>query len=109
MGNAGPRQVLNIGSDLEPGPNGARRSRRCREQDKELNDFKYALRTRRPRADAHLIKNAADSMIGPNNGQSLKPLTVRHRWGSQSLKPFAISDRGEPSRTTPLCSAWAGW
>ena len=45
-----------------------RRSPHFPEQDSELNDFKYALRTRRPSAAAHLIENAADSEIGPRSG-----------------------------------------
>ena len=36
------------------------------EQDSEVNDFKYALRTRRRGATAHLTEIAADSVIGPN-------------------------------------------
>jgi hypothetical protein len=35
------------------------------ELDSEVNDFKYALRTKRPGAVALLIENAADSVIGP--------------------------------------------
>ena len=48
------------------------------EQDSEVNDFKYALRTRRRGATAHLTEIAADSVIGPN-----RPFVRRRRWRDQ--------------------------
>jgi hypothetical protein len=48
------------------------------EQDSEVNDFKYALRTRRPGAAAHLIEHAPDSVIGPHSQLSRHETRLAH-------------------------------